>query len=162
MAEIVESTDLESLDSLRLPWTALAGRDAGDGVASSFDRFRALWACAHSSRRLKVLSIIARGKPIGILPLALREQRWGWRSLRVVEFADQQDISGERMLGRDKAASYLMAMRHLVAHRKQWDRIELGPFATVAEWARCQTAMQLTGIYRPMAGEGRDRLHGKS
>jgi CelD/BcsL family acetyltransferase involved in cellulose biosynthesis len=144
---IAEINDIQRLNELCLLWKSLWQRTRGASFFQSFDWMEAYWRHFGRHQSLKVLVATLAGKPIGILPLVVRQNESAFGPIRVLSYPldDWGTVYGP--IGPNSAATLVASMRYLRESRRDWDVIDLRHVDTDRlDRGRTQNAMRVTGM----------------
>jgi CelD/BcsL family acetyltransferase involved in cellulose biosynthesis len=72
MIYVQEINDIRQLAGIRLLWNALLPQTPGASFFHSLDWLEIYWRHFGAGQRLRVLVVSVDGRPLGILPLAVR------------------------------------------------------------------------------------------
>ena len=147
MSYVVEINDLETLSAQRLLWKALWLETRDASFFQTLDWLEAYWRCFGEDQQLRVLVVYALDKPIGILPLCVRRERYKVGSLRVLTYPLHDWGSYYGPLGPNPTATLLAGLRHIAETPRDWDLLELR-WTDRAGWEHGRTAraMQQVGL----------------
>lgn len=125
MADVIEINDPDELEPYRMVWNALLPQTSRVSFFHSFDWLQTFWKHFGQELRMRVLIVRALGKPIGIVPLCVRRERYHVAKLRVLTYplADWGMWYGP--IGPDPSASLFMAFKHLRDTPRDWDMVDL-------------------------------------
>lgn len=133
MADVVEINSLEQLQSYRMVWNSLLGKTAQATYYHTFDWFVNYWQHFGQGQRMRVLVVRAAEKPIGIVPLCVRTERYQVGSVRVLTFPLDDWGTWYGPIGPNPSASLFMAMQHVRATPRDWEMLELRWMGAVQE-----------------------------
>ena len=149
MAEVIEINDIEGLEPFRLAWNSLLPMTPGASFFRTLDWLSAYWKHFGAEQRLRVLIVLACGKPIGIVPLCIRRESYRIGTVRVLTYPLQDWGIWFGPIGPNVAATMMMAMRHIQSTPRDWDMIELRwTNDSRSDRARTLRAMRAVG-FRP-------------
>ena len=116
-------------------------------VLQTFDWLEAYWRHFGGEQRLRVLVVRAAGKPIGIVPLCVKQERRHFGSVRMLTYPLDGWGAHYSPLGGCQAATLILAMRHIASTPRDWDLIDL-PWVDDGGTDRGRTAkaMQAAGF----------------
>ena len=146
---VEEVNDLEELGSYRLLWNSLLPQTRGATFFHSLDWLETYWRHFGHRQRLRVLVVAARGKPVGILPLAVRRERTRIGTVRVLGYPLDDWGTFYGPIGPAPTATLLGGLRHLRGSRRDWDLLDLRYVDNdQCDHGRTQHAMRMAG-FRP-------------
>lgn len=149
MAEVIEINRIEDLEPFRLAWNSLLPMTPGASFFRTLDWLELYWKHFSDDQRLRVLVVLACGKPIGIVPLVVRRERYRVGNVRVLTYPLQDWGIWFGPIGPNVAATMLMAMRHIHSTPQDWDMLELRWTNDArSDRARTHRAMRAVG-FRP-------------
>lgn len=130
MADVIEINDLDSLHAYRMTWNALFGQTPRASFFHTFDWLDAYWRHFGDDQRLRVMVVRAAGKPIGIVPLCVRNEQRQFGKVRVLSYPLDGWGACYSPLGGCQAATLTLAMRHIATtyrdgSARDWDLIDL-------------------------------------
>ncbi len=125
MASVIEINDIRDLAQIQMAWKALLSRTSGATFFQTQEWLELYWQHFGEGQKLRVLVVTACGKPIGIVPLCVREERFRVGNLRVLNYPLHNWGTWFGPIGPNPAATMFMAMRHLHATSADWDLLEL-------------------------------------
>jgi CelD/BcsL family acetyltransferase involved in cellulose biosynthesis len=125
MAEVIEINDLEELQAYRLAWNALLPQTPRASFFHTFDWFENYWNHYGQDLQMRVMVVEVEGKPIGIVPLVVRDERYHTGTVRVLTYPLSDWGMWYGPIGPNTSASLFMAMRHVRETARDWDLIDL-------------------------------------
>jgi len=125
MSAVLEINDLEQLAQIQLAWNALLPGTPGASFFHTFDWLDTYWRHFGEGQKLRVLVVRSDGSTVGILPLCVRKERYGWGMLRVLTYPLDNGGTWFGPIGPSPAATMLAAMQHIRRTPRDWDMIEL-------------------------------------
>ena len=147
MSEVIEVNDFDALESYRLAWDALLPETPRASYFHTYDWLATYWRHFGQDQRLRVLIARAAGKTIGIVPLVVRSERHRLGSERVLTFPLEDWGMWYGPIGRNTAATWLLAARHIASSRRDWDTIRLRWIdAEASQQNRVRHALQMAGM----------------
>ncbi len=125
MADVVEISDIEALADYRWAWESLLSETPGASFFHSLEWLRAYWKHFGEQKRLRVLVVLAEGRPQGIVPLVLRPERTrlGW--LRVLGYPLDDWGSFYGPIGPAGCQTLAHALAWVQEGPADWDLVEL-------------------------------------
>ena len=143
MADVVEINDLEELEQYRLAWNALLPETPRASFFHTFDWLQTYWHFFGGEQQLRVLIIRSEGKPIGIVPLCVRIEKFHVGKVRVLTYPLDEWGTWYGPIGPNPSGSLFLAMKHLQETPRDWDMLDL-------RWAGSESdptgiAMQASG-----------------
>lgn len=125
MAHVVEINVIRDLAPYRLAWNALLPDTPGASFFHTVDWLELYWKHFGDEQKLRLLVVVARGKPVGFVPLCVRREHHRIGDVRVLTYPLDDWGTWFGPIGPNVAATMLMAMRHLQDTRRDWDIMEL-------------------------------------
>lgn len=125
MSHVLEINDLETLAQYRLLWETLWLETRNASFFQTLDWLDAYWRHFGAEQTLRVLIVYADGRPIGILPLCVRREKYKIGTLRVLTYPLHDWGSYYGPLGPNPTATLLAGLRHIRSQRRDWDLIDL-------------------------------------
>jgi CelD/BcsL family acetyltransferase involved in cellulose biosynthesis len=125
MTEVVEINDIEQLVEYRLLWNSLLPATPHASFFLTYDWLEACWRHFGSTQKLKVLIPYAAGKPLGILPLCVRSERYRVGTVRVLTYPMDNWGTWYGPIGPNPAATMMAALQHIRRTPRDWDMMEL-------------------------------------
>ncbi|MBN1851359.1 MAG: GNAT family N-acetyltransferase [Pirellulales bacterium] len=125
MAEVIEINDMDGLVPYQLAWNALLPMTPNASFFHTLDWLILYWRHFGDDQKLRVLIVLACGKPIGIVPLCVRREHYRFGTVRVLTYPLHDWGVWFGPIGPNVAATMLMAMRHIESTPRDWDMIEL-------------------------------------
>ena len=125
MLEVVELNSIEQVGRYRLLWSELLGKTRSATFFQSLDWLEAYWHREGDGQRLRVLIVSLGSRPLGVVPLVVREEQSSLGAIRVLTYPlnDQGFTYGP--IGPNPAATLVAAVRHIRDTRKDWDVFDL-------------------------------------
>ena len=147
MADVLEINDIETLGDYRLLWDMLLRETPGASFFQTYDWLRVYWEHFGEGQRLRVLIVRAAGKPIGIVPLCVRRREHSIGSVQVLTYPLEDWSTFYGPIGKNQAATLMLAMKHLANSPRDWDEIDL-PWVAEESFDKGRTcrAMQHAGL----------------
>ncbi|MBP90585.1 MAG: cellulose biosynthesis protein [Planctomycetaceae bacterium] len=147
MAEVLEINDIEELESHRLCWAALLNETLQASFFQSLDWLQAYWRHFGHGQHLRALVVFNGGRPIGILPLAVRQERTRIGRTAVLTYPLHDWGSFYGPIGPNPTATLLAAVRHIRKTERDWDLFDpRWVNAIECDRGRTETAMQAVGL----------------
>ena len=129
MTHVHEINDVAELARHRPLWESLLGQTRGATFFQSLDWLETYWRHfgpgSGPNRRLRVLIVYADDKPIGILPLVVREESTRAGSVRVLTYPLDNWGSFYGPIGPNPTATLRAAVRHVRRSPRDWDLVDL-------------------------------------
>jgi hypothetical protein len=125
MIHVSEINDATGLADIRLLWESLWRRTRGASYFQTLDWLTLYWQRFSGSQELKVLIVSLAGRPIGILPLVVRQTETTFGPVRVLTYPLEHWGTCYGPIGPNSAATLIAAMRHLRDNRRDWDVVDL-------------------------------------
>jgi CelD/BcsL family acetyltransferase involved in cellulose biosynthesis len=122
---VVEINDLPTLLAHRLAWEALLLQTRRASFFQTLDWLECYWRHFGAGQKLRVLVVYSDDKPIGILPLCVRVERYKIGPLRVLTYPLHDWGSYYGPVGPNPAATLLAGLRHVRQTERDWDLIDL-------------------------------------
>ncbi len=125
MADVIELARLDDLAGYRLAWESLLAETPEASFFHSLEWLWAYWEHFGQHKQLRVLVVLAEGRPRGIVPLALRRERTrlGW--LRVLGYPLDDWGSFYGPIGPDPQQTLTEALAWIKQGPADWDLLEL-------------------------------------
>ena len=124
MADIHEINRIEDLEPYLLAWRALHAETPEASFFNTYEWLCSYWHHYGHDQQLRVLVARAGGKPIGILPLVVRNEQTTLGSVRVLTTPFDYWGSDYQPVGACSTATYLLAAKHLASTQQDWDIFE--------------------------------------
>lgn len=163
MTRVVETVALAGLDELRLLWQALVRQTAGASFFQTLDWLEVYWRHFGEGQRLRVLTVYAAGKPVGILPLVVRREWNRLGAMRVLTFPLHDWGTFYGPIGPNPTATLLAGLGHVARSRRDWDLVDLRWIHPQRDAGRTPTALAAAGlpaVERPLATSAQVELAG--
>ncbi len=125
MITVREINEIAGLAEIRALWGELLAKTPGASFFQSLEWLETYWEHFGAGQRLRTLVVSFNEKPIGILPLVIRQQRRMLGSVRVLGYPLDDWGSFYGPLGLDPATVLLAGGAHIRATRRDWDLFEL-------------------------------------
>ncbi len=125
MSEVREINDPAELAHLRLVWNSLLPLTPGASFFHSLDWLLTYWNHFGEQARLRVLVVTSLGRPVGILPLAVRRVRRRLGTFRVLTYPLDDWGSFYGPIGPSPTATLIAGLAHIRRTPRDWDLIEL-------------------------------------
>ena len=146
MAEVVEINSLEELQPYRLLWNSLLPQTPKASFFHTYNWFETYWKHFGNQRRMRVLIVYGAGRPIGIVPFCVQQERYFVGKVRVLTYPLSDWGMWYGPIGPSPTASLLMATRHLRETERDWDLLDL-------RWIpACKGELRSTGQALQMIG----------
>ncbi|HZZ73296.1 MAG TPA: GNAT family N-acetyltransferase [Pirellulales bacterium] len=147
MSYVREINDPAELEEIRLTWASLLPQTPGASFFHSLDWLLVYWNHFGHNQRLRVLVVSALGKPLGILPLAVRTETNRAGSLRVLTYPLDNWGSFYGPIGPNPTATLVAGLQHVQTTPPDWDVLDLRFIQRRAfDRGRSATAMQIGGF----------------
>ena len=117
MAHVIEINEIQDLEPYRMAWNALLPGTPNASFFHTYDWLEAYWRHFGADQKLRILVVLSCGKPIGIVPLCVRRDRFRVGALRVLTYPLDDWGTWFGPIGGNTAATTLMAMHHLANRR---------------------------------------------
>jgi CelD/BcsL family acetyltransferase involved in cellulose biosynthesis len=147
MAHVLEINQIDQLAEFRQEWGKLLRQTVGASFFQSLDWLEVYWRHFGQGQRLRVLVVLADGRPAGILPLVVRSEVTRVGSLRVLTFPLHDWGSFYGPIGPDPGQTLSAGLEHVGRTHRDWDILELrwqGAPGTDPMQTRC--AMRAAGL----------------
>lgn len=160
MADVIEIRTIEQLSSYRLTWDALLAETPRGTYFHTYDWLENFLRHDQSTdrqqvKKLRVLLVRAAGKPVGIVPLCVRQQPHRLGSVRVLTYPVDDWAPFYSPIGCNQTATLTLAMRHLAQTPRDWDEIDLPWIADqTTDRGRTRRALQNVGLTPRVAPYG--------
>lgn len=125
MADLIEINDPRALESYRLAWNALLPETHRASLFHSFDWLQTYWRYFGESQRLRVMVVTSDGRPIGFVPLCVRNEEYHVGSVQVLTYPLSDWGNWYGPIGPNPSACLFMAMKHLRSSPRDWDMLDL-------------------------------------
>ena len=147
MSYVLEINDARELDQIRLLWDDLVRQTPGASFFQTIDWLGTYWRHFGTDQRLRVLVAYGAGRPIGILPLCVRSERYGVGRLSVLTYPTVDWGMFYGPIGPNPAATLLAAMRHIRSAPRDWDLLDLrGIGDRACDRGRTKRSMRVVGL----------------
>ena len=125
MACVLEINGIDQLVPFRQDWGDLLRETRGASFFQSFDWLDVYWRHFGEGQKLRVLVVLGENRPLGILPLVVRNEatRAGW--LRVLTFPLHAWGSFYGPVTADPALTLAAGLEHIRQTPRDWDLLEL-------------------------------------
>ena len=120
MSNVVEINDIEQLASYRMLWNHFFLQTPRASFFHTLEWLESYWRHFGDQQKLRVLVIYACDKPIGIVPLCVRRERFRLGEVRVLSYPLDDWGMWYGPLGPDQAACMMLAMQHIRQTRRDW------------------------------------------
>ncbi|OHB77637.1 MAG: hypothetical protein A2W31_14840 [Planctomycetes bacterium RBG_16_64_10] len=125
MSRVIEINELNDLSGYRLAWDYLLRQTPGASFFHTLDWLDVYWRHFGAGQRLRVLVVLSNDRPIGIVPLCVRTERYRAGPLRVLTYPLHDWATYYGPIGPNRTATLLTAMRHVHQSPRDWDLLEL-------------------------------------
>lgn len=125
MADLIEINVPSELEQYRLAWNMLLPQTPRASLFHTLDWLQTYWKYFGEDQQLRVFIIRSGGKPIGIVPLCVRTDRYHVGNVRVLTYPLSDWGTWYGPIGPNPAACLFMAMRHLQNTPRDWDILDL-------------------------------------
>jgi CelD/BcsL family acetyltransferase involved in cellulose biosynthesis len=125
MVRVLEINRIEELASLRQEWEDLLRQTPGASFFQSLDWLGAYWNHFGAGQTLRTIIVLEEDRPVGIVPLVVRNEKSkvGW--LRVLTFPLHDWGSFYGPIGPQPGPTLAAALEHVRRTRRNWDIVEL-------------------------------------
>lgn len=149
MLHVQEINDLDQLAGFRLHWNALLPQTPGATFFHSLDWLEVYWRHFGAGQRLRVLVVCAEGRPLGFLPLVVRNEDTRVGTVRTLSYPLHDWGTFYGPIGPNPTATLLAGLRYLRTAPRDWDVLDLRWVDfNGADRGRTELAMEQTG-FRP-------------
>lgn len=121
MADVIEVNDIPSLRSYHLAWTALHAQTPRASYFQTLEWLENYWKHCGDGKRLRVLVVVASGRPIGIVPLVELTESTKLGPVRVLTYPLDNWGPWYGPIGLHQTATLAVAMKHLARTPRTWD-----------------------------------------
>ena len=125
MTHVTEINNVEQLAGYRLLWRALLAETPLASFFQSLDWLEVYWRHFGQSQKLRVLVVESEGRPLGIVPLVVRTERYRVGPVRVLTYPLDDWGTFYSPLGSQPAATLAAAMGHVRRTHRDWDLLDL-------------------------------------
>jgi CelD/BcsL family acetyltransferase involved in cellulose biosynthesis len=125
MIHVEEINDINQLASCRLHWNALLPQTPGASFFHSLDWLEVYWRHFGAGQRLRVLLVHCDGRPLGILPLVVREEQTRVGRVRLLTYPLHDWGTFYGPIGPHPTATLLAGLRHVRDTARDWDVLDL-------------------------------------
>jgi len=125
MAKVHEVNDIQDLAGYRLLWNWLLPRTGNATFFQSLDWLEVYWRHFGGGQKLRVLIVSAAGRPIGILPLAVRTEKTRVGPVRVLTYPLHDWGTFYGPIGPNPTATLLAGLKHVHGTPRDWDLLDL-------------------------------------
>ena len=149
MPSVEEINDVRDLAGYRLLWNSLLPRTGNATFFHSLDWLEVYWQHYGGNQKLRTLIVSAAGRPIGILPLVVREEKTRVGPVRTLTFPLHDWGTFYGPIGPNPTATLLAGLNHVRQTRRDWDLFDLRWVDKVGyDFGRTQRVMEFAG-FRP-------------
>lgn len=147
MHAVTEFHSMDELANARLTWKHLWEKTRGASYFQSYDWLRSYLRFYGEGLKLKVLLVTIAAKPIGLIPLVVRNVRTQLGSAAVLTFPLGEWGSFYGQVGPNPAATWQGAMPHVLGSKRDWQVVELpGNDDSGPEGTRVSAALKTGGL----------------
>jgi CelD/BcsL family acetyltransferase involved in cellulose biosynthesis len=147
MPSIVEIDRTEDLPGIQLHWNYLFSQTRNASFFQTFDWFRAYWQHYGAGQKMRVLVVQSGGRPIGILPLAIRTEPTRVGGIRVLTYPLHDWGTFYGPIGPNPAATLVAGLSYLAASPRDWDLLDLRWIDKHGtDFGRTATALETAGL----------------
>lgn len=125
MPSVHEVNHVDELSSCRLLWNSLLEQTEGATFFQSLDWLETYWRHYGSGQKLRVLIVVAAGRPIGILPLVVRTEPTRVGPVRVLTYPLHDWGSFYGPIGPNPTATLHLGLQHVASTDCDWDLLDL-------------------------------------
>lgn len=152
MLAVAEFKTLDELANIRMTWKQLWEQTPDATYFQSYEWFRSHHRYYGEGTKLKVLLVSMAGKPVGIVPLIVRNERTQLGVASVLTFPLGSWGSFYGQIGPNAVATYQGALAHLFRHRQDWNVMELPNCESSESQLRLHDAFQKCGLQSTLSG----------
>lgn len=145
MAEVLEINDIARLGDFRQAWHRLLVDTPNASFFQTLEWLETYWKHYGALQRLRVLIVLQRGEPIGIVPLAVAHEPTRLGRLRVLDFPLRDWGSFYAPVGSQPDEVLSTALQHIARTRRDWDILDLRSLPCVYNDAT-HTALESAGL----------------
>lgn len=125
MIDSYEVNELRDLTALRDDWNRLLAQTPGYSFFQTLEWLEATWHSYARAQRLRVIVVTRDGKPMGIVPWCVREERRRVGKVRVLTYPLDDWGTFYGPLGAEPRLAVRAAASRLAASPRDWDLIDL-------------------------------------
>lgn len=125
MSQVIEINCPTELENYRLAWNALHLHTTHASFFQTLDWLQAYWRHYGERQRLRALVVCTDDKPIGVLPLCIRRERYKVGQLRVLTYPLHDWGTFYGPIGPNPTATLLAGLGHISRTRRDWDLVDL-------------------------------------
>jgi len=125
MIQVEEINDLRELSGLRLLWNSLLPQTPNATFFQSLDWLEVYWKHFGGRDRLRVLVVSSDARPVGILPLVVRNESTRLGRMRVLTYPLHDWGTFYGPIGPNPTATLTAGLRHVRQTRRDWDLLDL-------------------------------------
>ncbi len=149
MSDVEEINDVRDLAGYRLLWNSLLPQTGNATFFHSLDWLEAYWRHYGGNQKLRALIVSAADRPIGILPLVVRQEGTRVGPVRTLTFPLHNWGTFYGPIGPNPTATLLAGLNHVRQTRRDWDLFDLRWVDKVGyDFGRTQRVMEFAG-FRP-------------
>ena len=147
MPRVVEINDPARLREFHLAWQLLLPQTRHGSFFQSLDWLECYWKHFGDEQQLRVLMIVSRGSPIGIMPLVVRSEPTRVGSSRILTYPLHDWGTCFGPIGPNPTATLTTGLRHIAETPRDWDAVDLRWVdRRNVDHGRTQTTMSLAGL----------------
>ncbi len=125
MSSIREINSIEELAGYRLLWNRLLAETREASFFQSLDWLEVYWQHFGGDQKLRVLIVYSEDRPIGILPLVVRQESTRIGSVRVLTYPLSDWGSFYGPIGPNPTATLLAGLSYIGRGLRDWDVVDL-------------------------------------
>ena len=125
MIAVSEINTFEELANLRVTWRELWEKTPNASFVQSWDWIRSYWRAYGDKQELRILLVTLRTKPIGIVPLVMRQMETALGATPVLTWPKNTFVPFYGAIGPNPAATLSTAFTHVRRSRRNWKSLEL-------------------------------------
>ncbi len=125
MTRVTEINDIEQLGGYRSVWNGLLDQTPLASFFQSLDWLEVYWRHFGQSQTLRALVVESGGRPVGILPLVIRTERYRVGPAQVLTYPLDDWGTFYSPLGPQPAVTLTAVLAHVSRTKRDWDLLDL-------------------------------------
>jgi len=147
MLDVHEINDINDLNGFRPAWWQLLAETADASFFHSLQWLECYWKHFGAGQKLRVLVVTDRQRPVGILPLVVRQETTRVGRVRVLNYPLHDWATFYGPIGPDPAATLTAGLQHIRRTPRDWDVLDLRWIdADGGDLGRTERAMTAAGF----------------